>query len=247
MKNKLTSDGLTEKLWYAFKGKPYIGNALTFYDSKAFEWALELERNIPVIQDEVLKYLKQGETKFVPYFNKSLTKDNSSWKTLSFKFWGNNLPVYDQIPITKKLLSKVPNLTSVGLSKLESGKEIMPHSGDSNAIIRCHLPIKIPNELPECGIVVKGEKRGWSEDKLIMFCDAQEHSAFNFSSEERIVLIFDFLRSDFKKEKNRILANVSGELWLQNQKSNNKLISKTPWPFQSFLRYCAVLKLRLFG
>jgi aspartyl/asparaginyl beta-hydroxylase (cupin superfamily) len=247
MNSKLTSDGLPEKLWYAFKGRPYIGNALSFYNSNSFEWALELEENIPVIKKEILKFLEKNECGFVPYFNSELTSDNDSWKTISFKFWGQNLSIYDQVPITKEFLTKVPNLTSVGLSKIGAGKEIRPHSGDSNAIIRCHLPIKIPVGLPDCGIEVKGEKMPWPEGKLVMFCDAQEHSAFNFSNEDRIVLIFDFLRTDFQQKEKRILANVTGELWLQNRKSGNKLISKMPRFFQGFIRYCVVLKLQLFN
>lgn len=49
------------------------------------------------------------------------------------------------------------SLHSVALTFLLSpvGTSITPHNGDTNAHMRCHMGIKIPGKLPECGFQVR--------------------------------------------------------------------------------------------
>lgn len=57
-------------------------------------------------------------------------------------------------------------------------------------VLRCHLPLIIPNE-ELCAIRVGDEVRHWKEGELMIFDDSFEHEAWNKSDEDRIVLMFD--------------------------------------------------------
>ena len=57
-------------------------------------------------------------------------------------------------------------------------------------ILRCHLPLLIPNG-SACKIRVGDETRHWEEGKLLIFDDSYEHEAWNESDEDRFILMFD--------------------------------------------------------
>lgn len=74
-------------------------------------------------------------------------------------------------------------------STLKPGTHITPHFGPTNCRIRCHLPLFVPEG---CFLCVNGEKRHWTEKKLLLFDDSFVHEASHSGVEgERIVLMVD--------------------------------------------------------
>ena len=113
---------------------------------------------------------------------------------------------------------------------LEPQSKIKQHCGDTNAIIRIHLPIVVPKGLPECGLTVDGIEKEWQEGKVLMFNDAQQHSAKNESDERRIVLILDVIRPEFLTKKYEISARViNGLIWQWMTQKNPKVRKLPMW------------------
>jgi aspartyl/asparaginyl beta-hydroxylase (cupin superfamily) len=209
------------KIWYSFLGTHSKEDDISFYDANDFAWVKELEKHYTIIAEDVFKYLKQHEIK--PYFNKSLVTNAYSWKTSAFFFWNwNFIKNSRQCPETINILKNVPGILSASISVLEKDITIKPHRGDTNAIIRVHLPLKVPYKLPLCGFKVNEEERSWEEGKLLLFNDSAKHSAWNLSNERRIILILDVIRPKYKAKSYTVSSMVLSGLVMQI------LINKVP-------------------
>lgn len=126
----------------------------------------------------------------------------SIWKTISLRWWNVQFRKKQvHFPNTMKIVEKYPEIISLFFNQLKANGEIIPHSGDTNAIFRCHLGMEIPDSLPNCGFRVKDEKRSWEEGKWLIFVDANKHEAFNKSENRRIIMVIDVVRKEFKSKK----------------------------------------------
>jgi len=204
------------KIWYSFMGGRSEEDHVSFYNPNDFDWVPELEKNWQIIADEIGSYLETNEEKIKPYFNKSLVTEKSRWRTSGFFFWiwkvKKNMR---QCPKTMSILKKIPGILSASISILESDTTIKPHHGDTNAIVRSHFALKVPEKLPSCGFKVNDEERSWEEGKLLLFNDAAQHTAWNHSKQRRYVLLFDVIRPEFANKKYRVSSMVLAGLMMQ--------------------------------
>lgn len=213
-----------------------MGNEPYFYDSLDFPFLAELEKNIPQIQEEVLNYLEPNQNLFSPYFNTDMMSDKDSWSALIFLFWGQKGHDIEPLPILKKELEKIPHLTSIALSRIKANSVINRHAGDSNFFVRCHIPISIPSGLPDCGFQVEDELRPWDPTKLLLFCDAYNHYAFNNTGVDRVVLIIDFLLKDFYTDKSDLMSTVISGLWSQQLELKSRVFKILPSTIKNMCR-----------
>ncbi len=95
-------------------------------------------------------------------------------------------------------LPRIANSPTVFFSSLRPGARIAAHTGTHNTRLTCHLPLIVP---PKCGIRVGNEVRTWEEGKLLIFDDFIEHEAWNESSQDRVVLIFDIWRPELTAQE----------------------------------------------
>ena len=241
-----------DKIWYSYTLQPYTLEEEGFYDPETFEWTKTLEDNINAIQTEVLAYLKKNELK--PYFNKALVSKPNQWKTDGLLFWGYFIRKnHIHFAKTWEILKTIPGLVSFSISVLEPGTVIKKHNGDTNAIIRVHLPIIVPEGLPNCSFTVVNETRPWQVGKTILFNDAQEHWAQNLSSQKRVVLLIDVVRPEFAHQKLEICAKVLNGLgWQWQTQWNSKVralpmwMKKTWWSFSRWFIRTVLRVNRLF-
>ena len=66
-----------------------------------------------------------------------------------------------------------------------------------NVVYRCHLGLDIPGDRSGYGLRVGNETTAWKQGKLLAFCEAQRHSAWNRTDKKRLVVIVDVLRPEF--------------------------------------------------
>lgn len=187
------------KLFY-YPGLPYVD----FADPSAFPWANALEACYPAMRDEALGLLAEQDG-FAPYVTKVANRpqgdahgllENSDWS--SFYLWENGHPVAQNAArcpaIYKALTEHVPLFAvtnrspSAYLSLLKPGAHIPPHTGMLNCRYICHLPLVVP---PHCRLRVGNRTAEWNEGKLLVFDDTIEHEAWNRSSEDRLILLFE--------------------------------------------------------
>lgn len=232
-----------EAIWYAFRHKSYAGVLPKFYDANDFEWSKLIIQNYSSIRKEMDEYINQHPELLQPYFNSTLVEKLKSWKTSNFLFWGKEVEQNcSKIPFTHSLFQQIPGLTSLGISVLEAGARIKPHHGDTNAIIRCHLGLTIPADAPISALKVDEELKGWQEGKLLMFCDAWKHEAWNNSDKTRYVLIFDVIHPNYLEQKKEICSNVLSWLDLQSVYEKHSFIRNSPVFIKILLRQCLRMK-----
>jgi hypothetical protein len=144
--------------------------------------------NINIIRDECIKL------------------DYRDWINNKNKISVNIIYLFDKIskdvlkiPNTYNLLTKIPNLNSVILFKinpnvyLDNQKDIIELS---NTTIRCIIPLKLSTIIKN-GIIVSDNIKIFQNDQIILFDNSKEYSIFNkhkFNS--TYLLILDIKRPD---------------------------------------------------
>lgn len=230
------------KIFYSFVERDgYKGNAPTYFDPKDFDWSKNVMDYTPEIKSELLEFLK-GNKELWPYFDQSIVSKKNSWKTIPFSAWGVQFRKNQKAaPTTTKVLNQIPGIVSSSFNMLDANSEILPHYGDTDAIMRCHLGIIIPGELPDVGFEVEGEQKSWEEGELIFFCDAHHHRAWNNSDKQRFILLFDVIRPEYLSLKNTVCSKVLASLFLQSLAAKLSFLHKTPKVFQFTLYQIAIL------
>jgi beta-hydroxylase len=160
-----------------------------FEDSAQFPFAAELERNWQVIQDEMIALRSTG---FIAWPEKSLYGE-AGWSTFGLYAFGQKQAANCALcPRTTALVEAVPGLAMAGFSRLEPGAHIKPHVGYdeySRYVLRLHLGLETN---ADCALRVADETRAWEEGRVLIFCDAVEHEAWNRGATTRTVLLLDF-------------------------------------------------------
>ena len=211
---------LQQPTFFNFPGLPHI----QFYDPAGFSWTGEIEAAAPAIREELDALLTEGTDDFRAYIqgaegalrmdkNKELVA-NRDWSALFLCENGWAVPkIIERCPRTWETILKapVPRISGWGptamFSLLKGGAKISPHTGMFNTRLVCHLPLIVP---PGCRFRVGNEVREWEVGKLLIFDDTIEHEAWNDSSEDRIVLIFDIWRPELsEQEKHELTALFS--------------------------------------
>jgi aspartyl/asparaginyl beta-hydroxylase (cupin superfamily) len=67
------------------------------------------------------------------------------------------------------------------------------------------LPLIIPER---CGFRVGNDVREWRQGELLVFDDTIEHEAWNASSEERFVLIFEIWRPELSLRQRQLVTQL---------------------------------------
>lgn len=217
------------QVWYSFSGVKADENQVGFYTTEDFDWVKTLESNYLIIKEELLNFIAKENNQIKPYFNKNLVTKKSMWRTSAFLFWKWNFKNnQNKCPKTMNILSQIPNLISAYLSILEPGSEINPHRGDTNGIMRGHLPLVVPKEIESLGFRVNDEVKIWEEGKLLLFNDAAYHSAWNLGKSDRIVVIVDVVRPEFVSQTYRISSTILSSLVFQNLVIKIELLKMLP-------------------
>ena len=172
-----------------------------FYDvATHFPHLLELDRNFPVIREELETALQSGP--HLPRYDQVDTRqaylsggeEGHQWKVFPLYLMGVKPEANRALcPRTSALIDGVPDLFQAMFSILEPGKKVPPHRGPYMGYLRYHLGLKVPSHNPP-RIRVKDSYHTWEEGKGIVLDDSWEHEVINESDEMRVVLIVDFLR-----------------------------------------------------
>lgn len=216
-----------QELWFSLFDFSfnYKGNEPAFIEPDKSGWAKELAENTDLIKKELQNYLVKNN--LPSYFNTTMVEKQGTWKTAALRTW--EVELYrnqKEFPLCTSIIKKYPEILSFSFSLLEPHSTIVPHCGDTNAIYRCHLGLEIPAGLPECGLRVKEEKRGWQNGKWLIFMDAFNHEAWNRTDKERYIMIVDVLRDEFKARKRIVTSTVMTSLFLQRRIDKLKLSQK---------------------
>ena len=195
---------------YFYPDLPHV----EFAEIDAAPWVKALEAEFPAMREEALSLL-EGASDFRPYVRQTSARpqgdvhgllENPDWSTLFL--WENGGPVEAHVALCPKTFAAVmqhvplchigPRAPSVMLSLLRAGAKIPPHTGMINTRFVCHLPLIVPEK---CGFRVGETRIEWREGRTIAFDDTVEHEAWNNSTKDRLVLIFDVWRPEVGEDE----------------------------------------------
>lgn len=232
------SEQTIEKEQYFLKEEPYTGSHAFFYDAADFPAIKELEKNWEIIREEVLGLVTDAELRSLKNLNPPYLSHPDAWKNIYFYNFGwKKHANCARFPRTHELLMTIPNLVFGGITVLEGHSKVLPHNGETNTTIRCHLGLKIPAPLPTCGVRVGTEEQSWYDGKVMMFSDAHYHSTWNDSPDRRFVVVFDFIRDEYAAHPNLICAKVLGALSLKFFYNKNPQFKNLPYPVLSSIHF----------
>lgn len=191
----------------------YSGNQPCFYSTEDVDGVSLLEQGSEIIHKELVENLSDGE-KSKACFQKFALKRQEGWRQIELKIYGVEYGRRAKLfPKTMEILSRIDGLATAYFSHLSPKTRIPAHVGECDAYYRIHLGLKIPATLPDCGVEVAGQQRSWQEGKCIAFNDIYFHSAWNDTDEERIVLIVDILRPEFRDKSIWVNSGVRATLY----------------------------------
>jgi aspartyl/asparaginyl beta-hydroxylase (cupin superfamily) len=164
-----------------------------------FPWAEGIEREWRAVRAELDRLLTRKDelSAFHEIIGevRSISSDQE-WKTFLFTGFGATSEATTRLcPNTWRIVQTIPGLKTAMFSVLEPGKELKPHRGFYNGILRLHLGLIVPDSPPGgVGIRVDDEICSWEEGKVLIFDDSYEHEAWNRSAQTRVVLFVDFVK-----------------------------------------------------
>jgi hypothetical protein len=196
---------------------------INFYPRDAFDWVEHVESQTAEITS-ALNTLWAKDDVFRPYLQddgRPITDNhgmvgNADWG--AFYFWRDGTAQGEALAAAPAIaramegvpLCHIPGVSpSVLFSRLKPGAAIPPHNGLVNIRLICHLPLIVPQG---CGFRVGDETREWETGKLLIFDDSIEHEAWNRSTQERVVLLFDIWRPDLSVEEREMVSVILGTI-----------------------------------
>ncbi|GIV34510.1 MAG: hypothetical protein KatS3mg031_2045 [Chitinophagales bacterium] len=215
---------------FLLKENFYAGKHPCFYNPETFPWVKEVEQQWEVIREEIMEYLRAGKNiEGLSSYTPPDLSQPTAWKNLYFmNFLWIQYKNCRKFPKTWNILRKIPGVTFAAIGILEPHSRILPHYGDTNINLRCHMGIQIPANYPVCGIQVGSEARGWEEGKVLMFSDCHRHTTWNDSDERRIIVGFDVIKEGYETQRTWLCAQFLGAQTLRFIDSYIPFLEKTP-------------------
>lgn len=191
----------------------YQGRQPPIYDTSFITGIDRLEDAANAIRDELYANLADDHRAAI-CFDKWALQKQKGWRQIELQIYGVDYPKRCRLfPKTMSAIQGIPGVATAYFSLLSPQTSIAPHTGDTDAYYRVHLGLKVPSALPSCGIEVAGQQLPWQQDRCIAFNDIYCHTAWNHTNEDRIVLIVDILRPEFRDREVYVYAGVRATLY----------------------------------
>ena len=180
----------------------------TVWDRGRFPWVPALERAYPAILAELNEVVRQ-KVGFRKVWDPLI--QTGDWAAYPLFVYGKkNEANCARCPNTVKALQAIPGVGGIMcFSAFAPGTRIGAHCGITNARLRAHLALKIPNG---CSIRVGRDRLSWTPGQCLVIDDSFDHDARNDSDEPRFVLMFDFPHPDLVGEEIEMLAEIEASL-----------------------------------
>jgi hypothetical protein len=221
-------DGMLSPLWWPryLAGKPstdYLSpdqrpkHYLPFLKAEPWwcedEYLCEIRKNLEADWTVILDEFRNLQDYCRPYPTEPGRVEGVGWNSL----WLYHGHFYEKMaqrcPRTLELAQGLnhcgDSLGGVFFSVLKAGTTIKPHFGPTNARLRLHLGLDIPND---CWLEVAGERRAWKQGECLLFDDSFLHQACNESETDRVVLIVDLWHPELRSEEAEALKK-GWETW----------------------------------
>lgn len=172
------------------EGRKWLGER-NFYHRKELEGTLTyIESMVSALSQEFDDLWNGYRDTFLPWKEDGVPVQG--WELLGTHLLGTRLEVNCELAPCAASLAERLGATFCGYSVLQPGTHVPPHAEDSSSsATRVHVPLRVPRS-SGCGLCVGGQVKVWVEGTCLAFDSTQEHEAWNFADEMRVVLLLDF-------------------------------------------------------
>ena len=158
-----------------------------YYDVSEFPFAADLTQDWMLVRSEFERLAPEN---LMPWPEEILYE--KGWDVFGLYAFGVKLRSNClRCPETTRLVEGIPGLRTAGFSILQPGTHIRPHVGYTNAVLRCHLGLVVPDG---CAMRVGADVRTWREGGCLIFDDTTEHEVWHRGTTPRAILLLDFAR-----------------------------------------------------
>ena len=189
--------------WWPFRALEWLNCIASIADRQPvqanadFPWVATVEG----ATDQILAELRNIQaTLQIPNLqdiaaDQAILTDDDRWKAFYLYGYGYRDEVNcRRCPSTDRALQSIPGLQTAMFSILEPGKQIPTHRGPINGLLRYHLGLVIPDKGTSSGIRIGDKDFHWQVGKSLIFDDTVEHTAWNRSDQQRVIVFVDFER-----------------------------------------------------
>jgi aspartate beta-hydroxylase len=164
------------------------------YDPGDFWFVGHLEANYDAIRAEIDAALGEGRPGFAPV-DEPLLGEGKWDQVVLYEAGRRQDRACELFPVTAAVIEQIPEATTFGpgvvtLSWLEPGSHIVAHCGRTNAQIRLHLGLRVPDG---ASMRVGEHTLTWEEGRCLLFDDSYEHEVWHRGDQPRLVLLLDVL------------------------------------------------------
>lgn len=179
--------------------------AKPWHDAKDYPWAKKLSESHMAIRGELHRVMRMSQE-----LRKGNAVEDGTWNSFNLFVMGQATSHgLQNCPKTMELISHLPSAGELGLiyfSGLSPGSRIKPHFDMSNALLRLHLGLVVPEG---CSITVDGQTRTWQEGECLIFDGSFEHEVWHRGNESRWVLILDFWHPELTSAERKAMVMLS--------------------------------------
>lgn len=209
----MTDNNKAIKPYFNNHQQPYTRRLPPWYDAASVVGVAQLEAASAVIRAELVANLADP-VRAKRCFQKYRLTHQQGWRQIELLIYGVAYPQRMQLfPRTMEVLRQIPGVSTAYFSILSAATEVPAHVGDTDGYYRVHLGLEVPAGLPDCGLEVAGMVKAWQQDKCLVFNDAYYHTAWNHADKNRVVLIVDIIRPEFRAQKVFVDAGVRATLY----------------------------------
>ena len=193
--------------------------ARPWWDPTGFPWVGRLEQEFDTLHRELDNLLSDGFLRPAPIETIPVRKRDLDQRLVQSGAWHLYRLFYNgyqltencrRCPQTARLFREIPNQWgTVGFGVMEPGTHIAPHCGPTNAKLRCHLGLEVPDG---CRIRVSDETRMWVAGKCLIFDDSFEHEVWNMGSSPRYIFMVDVHHPDLILREQQWIERMSARL-----------------------------------
>jgi aspartyl/asparaginyl beta-hydroxylase (cupin superfamily) len=174
--------------------------AKPLHDPAGFWFVPYLEENYPKIRAEVEAVLASAVGIDRSVYNtdpddRTLARQGTWDQAFLYRDGAWQEEVRAHFPVTAGIIAGIPEATTlnpgvVSISRLEPDTHLAAHCGASNALLRVHMGIDVPEGLT---LRVGEEITTWQNGRCLIFDDSYEHEVWHRGTRDRVVLILDVL------------------------------------------------------
>lgn len=219
-----------EPLFFYIGPEWYKGREPRFYEPSLAPATKVLEENFSALKAEI----DDRFDRHPEYFRVNYTPHRwreAGWRTINlYSYFLRDARSCARFPRTDEIVRSIPGMCLAQIAVLAPQTRLKAHFGDTNALIRHHLGIRVPGAFPDLGMRVGRETRCWEEGEVFAIQIAHRHYAWNYTDQPRISLVVDVVRPEYAERRYEVAGKALSAMAMKHVVTRHPVTRRLPRP-----------------